>query len=60
MVSKQEEIREGMWRKVIEWEQTARVRHHLVNELISYLHSQGLRLPNGKALIDETSSRTTS
>ena len=26
----------------------------LVKEYFSYLHSQGLRLPNGEALIDET------
>lgn len=26
----------------------------VVGEILSYLHSQGLRLPNGEALIDET------
>jgi len=60
-----EEIREGIARMVCclnpqecgtckkcpdEWEDVA----EQVDEILSYLHSQGLRLPNGEALIDET------
>lgn len=62
----QEEIREGMAIRLdyncegctlpdtISCTHPCKQQYMIADEQRSYLHSQGLRLPNGEALIDET------
>ena len=56
-MDKQEEIREGIAKKCETiWysHDTAGSWELMATRILKYLHSQGLRLPNGEALIDET------
>ena len=58
MPSKQEEIRNVLidildGTETVYTDEENRPRGY-VDEILGYLHSQGLRLPDGEALIDET------
>ena len=69
-MTQQEEIREGVadivWKQVmvllggdsevLEEIDTSKFAYGKIaaKKILTYLHSQGLRLPNGEALIDET------
>lgn len=62
-MAKQDEIREGIAMGLIhhnayEWAALDKTKQlsalAKADRIINYLHSQGLRFPNGEALIDET------
>ena len=56
-MSKQEEIREGMVGMELGTEESGVLHYCLssedVEQILAYLHSQGVRLPDGESLIKE-------
>jgi len=53
-MTKQKEIREGVERLLPNIEMGGlNLKRELAHQILSYLHSQGIRLPDGSSLVEE-------